>query len=82
MIIIPRPIGSVSTVFADGNSTKLASFRYTQRVIHDPPVVLIGLSGGSSQTKDTLKNILETIECPANMTNEHIGGVRTLEMPS
>jgi len=68
--IIPRPIGFVSTVSADGKSTNLAPFSYTQMVNHDPPVIVIGFSGGSDQPKNTLKNILETKECTVNMINE------------
>jgi flavin reductase (DIM6/NTAB) family NADH-FMN oxidoreductase RutF len=70
--IIPRPIGFVSTVSADGKSTNLAPFSYTQMVNHDPPVIVIGFSGGSAQPKNTLKNILETKECTVNMINEHM----------
>ena len=68
--IIPRPIGFVSTVSADGKSTNLAPFSYTQMVNHDPPVIVIGFSGGSAHPKNTLKNILETKECTVNMINE------------
>jgi|SRR5579859_792337 len=68
--IVPRPIGFVSTVSADGKSTNLAPFSYTQMVNHDPPVIVIGFSGGSAQPKNTLKNILETKECTVNMINE------------
>jgi len=45
--IIPRPIGFVSTVSADGKSTNLAPFSYTQMVNYDPPVIVIGFVGGS-----------------------------------
>jgi len=70
--IVPRPIGFVSTISADGKSTNLAPFSYTQMVNHDPPVIVIGFSGGSSNPKNTLKNILETKECTINMINEHM----------
>jgi flavin reductase (DIM6/NTAB) family NADH-FMN oxidoreductase RutF len=70
--IVPRPIGFVSTVSADGKSTNLAPFSYTQMVNHDPPVIVIGFSGGSANPKNTLKNILETKECTVNMINEHM----------
>lgn len=68
--IIPRPIGFVSTVSADGKSTNLAPFSYTQMVNHDPPVIVIGFSGGSAHPKNTLQNILETKQCTVNMINE------------
>jgi flavin reductase (DIM6/NTAB) family NADH-FMN oxidoreductase RutF len=70
--IIPRPVGFVSTVSSDGKSPNLAPFSYTQMVNHDPPVIVIGLSGGSAHPKNTLTNILETKECTVNMINEHM----------
>jgi flavin reductase (DIM6/NTAB) family NADH-FMN oxidoreductase RutF len=39
-------------------------------VNHDPPVIVIGFSGGSSNPKNTLQNILETKECTVNMIHE------------
>jgi len=72
--IIPRPIGFVSTVSADGKSTNLAPFSYTQMVNYDPPVIVVGFVGGSTHPKNTLKNILETKQCTINMINEDMVG--------
>ena len=57
--IVPRPIGFVSTTSADGSSTNLAPFSYTNVVNHDPPVFTIGYSGGFDGGKDSLKNLGE-----------------------
>jgi len=67
--IVPRPIGFISTISTEGKHN-LATFSYTNMVNHDPPVVCVGFSGGSSHPKDTLKNILETGECVVNIISE------------
>lgn len=69
--IVPRPIGFVSTRSADGSSTNLAPFSYTQVVSHDPPVFVIGYSGGFDNPKDSLRNLKETGECTINIISEH-----------
>ncbi|SMQ54564.1 unnamed protein product [Zymoseptoria tritici ST99CH_1A5] len=69
--IIPRPVGFLSTRSADGSSTNLAPFSYTQMVNHDPPVFIVGFAGGMAQAKDTLKNLLESKECTINIISEH-----------
>ena len=50
--IVPRPIGFVSTRSKDGSSTNLAPFSYTQVVNHDPPIFIVGYSGGFDKAKD------------------------------
>ncbi|KAL9615174.1 MAG: hypothetical protein Q9167_000380 [Letrouitia subvulpina] len=69
--IVPRPIGFVSTISADGKSTNLAPFSYTQVINHDPPLFTIGFSGGFSNAKDTLANLSATRECTINVVSEH-----------
>ena len=68
--IIPRPIGFLSTASADGTSTNLAPFSYTQVVNHDPPIFVVGFSGGLDNAKDSLKNLLDTEECVINIISE------------
>ena len=68
--IIPRPIGFLSTESADGTSTNLAPFSYTQVFNHDPPIFVVGFSGGMDNAKDTLKNLLDTKECVINIISE------------
>ncbi|KAI4213830.1 MAG: hypothetical protein LQ351_003524 [Letrouitia transgressa] len=69
--IVPRPIGFVGTISADGKSTNLAPFSYTQMINHDPPLFIIGFSGGFSNAKDTLTNLSATKECTINIISEH-----------
>ncbi|PRP82233.1 hypothetical protein PROFUN_06245 [Planoprotostelium fungivorum] len=59
--IVPRPIGV---------SSNLAPFSHFQLVLHDPPIFVIGFTGG--QTKDTLHNLIETEECCVNIISEHM----------
>ncbi|KAF1995711.1 hypothetical protein P154DRAFT_548360 [Amniculicola lignicola CBS 123094] len=65
--IVPRPIGFVSTISADGESTNLAPFSYFNMIAHDPPLFVLGFSGGFSRPKDTLSNLVSTGECVLNM---------------
>jgi len=68
--IVPRPIGFVSTVAPDGKSSNLAPFSYFNMVNHDPPIFVLGFSGGKDRAKDSLKNLLETKECTINISTE------------
>ncbi|RMZ70828.1 flavo oxygenase [Pyrenophora seminiperda CCB06] len=68
--IVPRPIGFVSTISADGNSTNLAPFSYFNLVNHDPPMFVIGFAGGMDKAKDTLKNLVDTKEAVVNIISE------------
>lgn len=69
--IVPRPIGFISTRSADGSSTNIAPFSYTQAINHDPPLFIVGFAGGLAQAKDTLRNLIETKECTINIVSEH-----------
>ena len=69
--IVPRPIGFISTRSKDGMSTNLAPFSYTQVVSHDPPVFTVGFASSIENSKDTLKNLVETGECVINIISEH-----------
>lgn len=69
--IVPRPIGFISTRSSDGTSTNLAPYSYTQVINHDPPLFVIGISGGFDNAKDTLKNLTESKECVINIVSEH-----------
>jgi flavin reductase (DIM6/NTAB) family NADH-FMN oxidoreductase RutF len=68
--IIPRPIGFLSTASLDASSTNLAPFSYTQVVNHDPPIFIVGFSGGLDNAKDSLRNLLDTKECVINIISE------------
>ena len=54
-----------------GLSTNLAPFSYTTVVNHDPPVFVVGYSGGLDNAKDSLKNLVDTGECVINVVSEH-----------
>ena len=68
--VTPRPIGFVSTIAEDGKSTNLAPFSYFNMVSHDPPLFVLGFSGGFENAKDTLANLLKTEECTLNIISE------------
>lgn len=68
--IVPRPIGFLSTVSADGSSTNLAPFSFFNMISHDPPLFVIGFSQGSGVPKDSMLNLLATGECVINMISE------------
>jgi flavin reductase (DIM6/NTAB) family NADH-FMN oxidoreductase RutF len=67
--IIPRPIGFLSTISADGKYN-LAPFSYTQVVNHDPPIFCVGISSGRGNKKDSCQNLLDTKECTINVISE------------
>lgn len=67
--VVPRPIGFVSSISADG-TRNLAPFSYFTVVNHDPPIFTLGFSGGRGNPKDTCKNILETGELTINIISE------------
>lgn len=68
--IIPRPIGFVSTCNDTNTSTNLAPFSYFQVINHDPPIFVLGFSGGLDRAKDTLDNLAATNECTLNIISE------------
>lgn len=67
--VVPRPIGFASSVSAKGERN-LAPFSYFTMVNHDPPIFVIGFSGGRGNPKDTCKNVLETGEVTINIISE------------
>lgn len=68
--IVPRPIGFISTISADGKSTNVAPYSFTQMVNFDPPILVVGMNGIWAQ-KDSLYNLIETGECVVNTVSEH-----------
>ncbi|ORY13350.1 flavo protein-like protein oxygenase [Clohesyomyces aquaticus] len=68
--IVPRPVGFVSTISKDGESTNLAPFSYFNLISHDPPLFILGFSGGYDRPKDTLSNLIATGECVLNIISE------------
>ena len=69
-VIVPRPIGWVSTVSADG-IPNLAPFSFYNGVSSNPPILMVsvGLHHGTEK-KDTTRNIQETGEVAVNVVPE------------
>lgn len=69
--IVPRPIGFLSTRSKDGQFTNLSPFSYTQVINHDPPLFIVGFSGGMDRAKDSLRHLIDSGECTINIVSEH-----------
>jgi flavin reductase (DIM6/NTAB) family NADH-FMN oxidoreductase RutF len=66
-LVIPRPIGWISTVSADG-VRNLAPYSYFNLMGSDPAYVAFGSTG----TKDSLTNLREVPEFVANIVTMHL----------
>lgn len=69
--IIPRPIGWISTIDANGINN-LAPFSYFNAVGEDPPHVMFSTTRGNDTNKDTLNNILQNGQFAVNMVTEEL----------
>lgn len=69
--VIPRPIGWVSTVDANGINN-LAPFSYFNAVGEDPPHVMFSTTRGNNTNKDTLNNVLANGQFVVNMVTEEL----------
>ena len=58
-LIIPRPIGWISTQSADGIAN-LAPFSFFNAISASPPLVAVAINPRRGEPKDTLRNIRET----------------------
>jgi len=65
-LIIPRPIGWISTIDAQGVNN-LAPFSYFNMVSHDPPCVMFSTAREKDKNKDTLANVLSNGQFVVNM---------------
>lgn len=65
-IIIPRPIGWISTI-DDNGINNLAPFSYFNMVSSNPPCVMFSTQSDNNQYKDTLKNVLQNCEFVVNL---------------
>ena len=70
--IVPRPIGFISTLSADGRTSNLSPFSYFQVVDHDPPMIIVGFSSRPGVQKDTYCNLRETGECVISVVSENM----------
>lgn len=65
-IIIPRPIGWISTIDSKGINN-LAPFSYFNMVSHDPPCVMFSTGRTNNTNKDTLNNVLQNGQFVVNL---------------
>ncbi|MEK6256906.1 MAG: flavin reductase family protein [Chloroflexota bacterium] len=84
--IVPRAIGWVSTVNADGQPN-LAPFSYFTAVCAKPPTILFcpGVRGSDIGPKDTMKNVKATGEFVVNIVSEELAkamNITATELPS
>lgn len=71
-LIIPRPIGWISTVDVNGirNLAPFSAFNY---VSHAPPMLMASFSPREGRPKDTLANIMATREFVVSLVTEELG---------
>lgn len=70
-IVIPRPIGWISTISEDGIHN-LAPFSYFNAVGDDPPHIMFSTVHSNNLNKDTLNNVLATKQFVVNMVTEDL----------
>jgi flavin reductase (DIM6/NTAB) family NADH-FMN oxidoreductase RutF len=70
-IVIPRPIGWISTISENGINN-LAPFSYFNAVGDDPPHIMFSTVHSNNSNKDTLNNVLATKQFVVNMVTEDL----------
>ncbi|RXR18982.1 flavin reductase family protein [Flavobacterium amnicola] len=70
-IVIPRPIGWISSISEDGY-VNLAPFSFFNVVGEDPPHVMFSTVRTGNKNKDTLNNVLATKQFAVNMVTEDL----------
>jgi flavin reductase (DIM6/NTAB) family NADH-FMN oxidoreductase RutF len=70
-LVVPRPIGWISTVSADGTDN-LAPFSYFNAVGNRPPTVMFSAGDRDGRLKDTPQNALDTEEFVTNIVTENL----------
>ena len=70
-LIIPRPIGWVGTIGADG-TRNLAPYSYFNVVAATPPTVIFSTGRPQGRTKDTLANVIATGEFTLSIVDERL----------
>jgi flavin reductase (DIM6/NTAB) family NADH-FMN oxidoreductase RutF len=74
-LVVPRPIGWISTVSADG-VVNLAPYSFFNSLSGDPPCVMFcpnGVKPGTTERKDSLTNVEATGEFVYNMCTAELG---------
>ena len=70
-VVIPRPIGWVSTINEHGQNN-LAPFSYFNAVGEDPPHIMFSTVRTGNRNKDTLNNILYNQQFVVNLVTEDL----------
>jgi len=70
-LIIPRPIGWVGTVAADG-TFNLAPYSYFNAVAATPPTVIFSTGRPQGRIKDSLANVIATGEFTLSIVDENL----------
>ncbi len=70
-IVIPRPIGWVSSISEEG-IVNLAPFSFFNAVGDDPPHVMFSAGRSANANQDTVKNVLTTRQFVVNMVTEEL----------
>jgi flavin reductase (DIM6/NTAB) family NADH-FMN oxidoreductase RutF len=68
---MPRPIGFLNTRSANGSSMNLTFFKYFQMMNHDSSLFIIGFTGEFENSKDSLRNLVQSKEYVINIVSEH-----------
>jgi len=69
--IVPRPIGFISTVSADGH-VNAAPFSFFNGISHDPPMLCFSSACRADREKDTLRNVSEVGDFVANIVDDDL----------
>ncbi len=73
-IIVPRPIGWISTLSKD-NVDNIAPFSFFNMVAHDPPHVVVSPVIINNKRKDTAQNIIDTKEFVVNIVTRELAEI-------
>ena len=77
-IISPRPIGWISSRGKDG-SINLAPYSYFNAISEHPPMVVFSSAPlGSSEHKDSIRNVMETKEFVVNIVSSALGNAMNI----
>ena len=76
-VVVPRPIGWVSTISKAGG-VNLAPFSFYNAVGGNPPTVMLSIGQRRGEEKDTLRNILATKEFVLNVVSEELAEAMNL----
>jgi flavin reductase (DIM6/NTAB) family NADH-FMN oxidoreductase RutF len=70
--VVPRPIGWVSTISAEGVGN-LAPFSFYMAATGHPPTVIVSNEYRNGEPKDTLRNVMAVPEFVLNVVSEDVG---------